>query len=103
LLDSKARGNTWMNAELIRLRVSILSSKPDITPDTLRSELEAGLAFARQVKNRVHESRSLCMAHRLNITNPGDYLRMKDLAAELVEGGATEDILELRSIAEQRA
>ena len=102
LLDSKSRGNHWMDAELVRLRVAILSARPEIAPSHLRTELEAGLVLARRMKNRVHETRSLCMAHRLHIARPEDYLRVDELAAVLIEGESTEDIVELRSIAARR-
>lgn len=99
LQESKGRGNIWMDAELVRLRVAILSARPEADPSHLRAELEAGLVLARRTKNRVHETRSLCMAHRLHIARAEDYRRINELAEELVEGESTNLIIELRSIA----
>ena len=98
LTDSGERGNVWMDAELLRLRASILGRSDSPEPDALRELLERGLAKARRTSSRIHEARILCTADRFGLATAENYARLSELSEELTEGSDTADIVEMAAV-----
>ncbi len=98
LTDSNARGNRWMDPELLRLQALLVAAAEDPNWSTVSELLERSLAEARRTNSRIPEVRSLCATEHFGLARAEHYARLQVLAGELDQGQDTADMRDMQAV-----